>query len=136
MKKAMDNADKLANALYKNQHVVKVNYPTVPNYPQKELAKKLFKDGYGCGAMLSFVMPDDRAKINDFMKRLQICHYAPTLGGVRTTMSHPATSSHRDLPDEQKKALGITEGLMRISVGIEEADDLIKDFNQALKAFD
>jgi len=136
MKKAMDNADKLANALYANEHVLKVNYPTVPNYPQKKLAQKLFKDGYGCGAMLSFEMPDDRAKINDFMKRLTLCHYAPTLGGVRTTMSHPCTSSHRDLPEEQKKALGITEGLMRISVGIEEPEDLIADFTQALKAFD
>ena len=66
----------------------------------------------------------------------EICHYAPTLGGVRTTMSHPATSSHRDLPDDMKASLGITEGLLRISVGIEDADDLIADFTQALKAFD
>ena len=132
----MDNADKLARALEKDPHVIKVNYPTVEKYPQKELAKKLFKNSNMCGAMLSFEMPSDREKINEFMKRLNICHYAPTLGGVRTTMSHPATSSHRDLPEEMKKALGITEGLMRISVGIEEPEDLIADFTQALKAFD
>ena len=135
MAKQMANADKLARALEKNPHVIKVNYPTVEKYPQKELAQRLFKDGM-CGAMLSFEMPSDRAKINEFIKRLNICHYAPTLGGIRTTMSHPATSSHRDLPEEMKKALGITEGLLRISVGIEEADDLIADFTQALKAFD
>ena len=136
VKKQMDNADKLARALEKDPHVIKVNYPTVEKYPQKELAKKLFKNSNMCGAMLSFEMPSDREKINEFMKRLNICHYAPTLGGVRTTMSHPATSSHRDLPEEMKKALGITEGLMRISVGIEEPEDLIADFTQALKAFD
>ena len=135
MTRQMENADKLARALEKDPHVIKVNYPTVDKYPQKELAARLFKNGI-CGAMLSFEMPSDRAKINEFMKRLNICHYAPTLGGVRTTMSHPATSSHRDLPDEMKKALGITEGLMRISVGIEKAEDLIADFTQALKAFD
>lgn len=135
MKQQMKNADKLARALEKNPHVLKVNYPTVENYPQKELAGRLFKDGM-CGAMLSFEMPSDRAKINEFMKRLRICHYAPTLGGVRTTMSHPATSSHRDLPDDMKVALGITEGLLRISVGIEDADDLIADFTEALKVFD
>ena len=64
MRQQMKNADKLARALEKNPHVLKVNYPTVENYPQKELAKRLFKDGM-CGAMLSFEMPSDRAKIND-----------------------------------------------------------------------
>lgn len=136
IKKQMENADRLARALEDNPHVLKVNYPTVDSYPQKELAGRLFADGWGCGAMLSFEMPADRSKINDFMKRLKICHYAPTLGGLKTTMSHPCTSSHRELPDDMKAALGITEGLMRISVGIEEADDLIKDFTEALKAFD
>lgn len=135
MKKQMENADKLARALEKESHVLKVNYPTVENYPQKELASRVFKDGM-CGAMLSFEMPSNREKINEFMKALKICHYAPTLGGVRTTMSHPHTSSHRDLPEEMKATLGITEGLLRISVGIEEADDLIADFKQALKVFD
>lgn len=134
--KQMENADKLARALEKDPHVVKVNYPTVEKYPQKELAHALFAEGGGCGAMLSFEMPADRAKINEFMKRLKICHYAPTLGGLKTTMSHPCTSSHRELTPEMRAELGITEGLMRISVGIEEADDLIKDFTEALKAFD
>lgn len=133
--KQMENARLLADALSRNPYVLKVNYPTVDGYPQAELAKKLFS-GNGYGAMLSFEMPKgQREKMNDFMKRLKLVHYAPTLGGIRTTMSHPATSSHSELTEEERLAIGITDGMMRVSVGIENIDDLIKDFNQALEAY-
>ncbi|MBR5980757.1 MAG: PLP-dependent transferase, partial [Firmicutes bacterium] len=62
---------------------------------------------------------------------LKFVHYAPTLGGMRTTMSHPVTSSHNTTPDDVRRAMGITPALMRISVGIENIDDLIEDFKQA-----
>ena len=81
-------------------------------------------------------MPDDRAKINRFMDRLHIAHYAPTLGGIRTTLSYPLLSSHMHVPEEDCKKMHITGGLMRVSTGIESAEDLIADFTYALKAFD
>ena len=70
------------------------------------------------------------------MKKLKFASYAPTLGGIRTTMSHPVTSSHMTVPDDIRRKMGITPGMIRISVGIEDADDLIKDFEQALTVFD
>jgi cystathionine beta-lyase/cystathionine gamma-synthase len=133
VQKQMDNATKLAAALDANPHVLKVNYPTLESHPQHELAQRILKKG--CGGMLSFVMPDDRAKINAFMRKLNIAHYAMTLGGYRTTLSHPVSSSHYGVPEEERQRMGITFGLMRVSVGIEDPNDLIADFNQALEVF-
>ena len=79
---------------------------------------------------------EDDAKIDEFMKRLKFVHYAPTLGGMRTTMSHPVTSSHNTTPDPVRRAMGITPALMRISIGIENIDDLIEDFRQAFAALE
>jgi cystathionine beta-lyase/cystathionine gamma-synthase len=86
-------------------------------------------------AMLSFEMPDDKEKINAFMNRLHLAHYAPTLGGIRTTLSHPLHSSHHHVPQEELDKMGISYGLMRVSVGIEDAEDLLADFTQALEVF-
>ncbi len=133
IKRQMENAAKIAAALEKNPHVNKVFYPTASNYAKKELVKKVFKFGY-YGAMLSFQIKGDRPEVNTFMKNLTLVHYAPTLGGVRTTMANPYTSSHRHLPQEMKDELGITPGLIRLSVGIEDANDLIADLNYALNA--
>jgi cystathionine beta-lyase/cystathionine gamma-synthase len=66
------------------------------------------------------------------LKELKLARYAPTLGGFRTTLSHPPTSSHADLTPDERWALGIHDGMMRISVGLEDPDDLIADFMQAL----
>jgi cystathionine beta-lyase/cystathionine gamma-synthase len=136
MDRHTSNADKLANALAKHPRVTKVNYPTVPGYPQTETAKKLF-DGKGFGGMLSFELGADcKLEISRMLKHLKLAQYAPTLGGFRTTLSHPATSSHSELTREERMALGIHDGMMRVSVGLENPDDLIADFYQALdKAF-
>ena len=132
VQRQMTNATELAAALEANRHVVKVHHPSLPGHPQHEVAKRILK---GFGAMLSFEMPDDRARINEFMRRLNIAHYAMTLGGYRTTLSHPVTSSHRHFPEADLRRIGITPGLMRVSVGVEDAGDLIRDFTQALEAF-
>jgi cystathionine beta-lyase/cystathionine gamma-synthase len=129
-----DNALKLAEALEKDSHVLKVNYPGLASHPQHELAKKMMK--YGYGGMMSIVLPDNRKKMNQFMSTLNIVHYAMTLGGYRTTLSHPVMSSHYDIPEEQRLKMGITDGLLRISVGIENPDDLIGDFLHALTVYD
>jgi len=85
--------------------------------------------------MMSFVMPDDREKINGFIRRLNIVHYAMTLGGYRTTLSHPVSSSHHGVPEEDRLRMGITFGLMRVSVGTEHPEDLVADFQKALEVF-
>lgn len=135
VKKQMKNAALLAEMLEKHPAVLKVNHPSLESNPQKELADKLFKDKYTTTGMLSFEMPEDRAKINEFMNRLHLAHYAPTLGGIRTTLSHPLHSSHHHVPKEELNKMGISFGLMRVSVGIEDAEDLIADFSQALEVF-
>lgn len=135
VRKQMKNAALLAQALENHPAVIKVNHPSLPSYPQHELALKLFKNGESMTGMFSFEMPDDRGKINAFMNRLNLAHYAPTLGGVRTTLSHPLHSSHHHVPKAELQKMGISYGLMRVSTGIEDAEDLIADFTQALEVF-
>ena len=132
LKKQMSNAAKLATA---NKYVSKVNHPSLKSFSQHELALKLFTSNDTMSGMMSFIVPEDFEKIDKFMLRLNFAHYAMTLGGVRTTLVHPVTSSHSHMPDEARRAMGITPGLFRLSVGIEDVDDLIEDFNQALKVF-
>ncbi len=133
VQKQMDNAAVLAKALEENPHVLRVIHPSLESHRQHELAARLYRHGFG--GMLSFFVEDDREKINEFMHRLQLVHYAMTLGGYRTTIAHPVTSSHYDVPEEERRKMGITFGLIRVSVGMENAADLIGDFNQALEVF-
>ncbi len=135
IKKQTENAAKLAKALEQNPHVERVYHPSLESHPQRELAKRQFDENGGT-AMLSFIIPEDEEKIDIFMERLNLAKYAMTLGGLRTTLSHPCTSSHHSLPDPERRALGITPGMFRLSVGLEDIDDLIADFENALKAFD
>ncbi|SFR65502.1 trans-sulfuration enzyme family protein [Anaeromicropila populeti] len=133
--KQMENAAKLAKALEEHPIVLKVNHPSIPSNPQHELAGRIFKDNTHMTGMLSFDMPDDKDKINAFMNRLKLARYAPTLGGIRTTLSHPLHSSHHHVPEEDRKKMGISYGTMRVSCGIEEGEDLIRDFMYALEVF-
>ena len=127
-------AARLAAALEKDPHVTRVLYPGLASHPQHELASRVFEHGYG--GMLSFFVPEDREKINAFMHALRYVPYAMTLGGPRTTIAHPVTSSHYDVPEEERRKMGITFGLIRVSVGLEDPEDLIADFTNALKVFD
>ncbi|MCI2000744.1 MAG: PLP-dependent transferase, partial [Clostridia bacterium] len=88
------------------------------------------------GMMSIILNTEDEAKIDKFMLKLQYAHYATTLGGLRTTLNHPVTSSHSHMPDADRRKMGITPGMFRISVGIENPDDLIADFKQALAVLD
>ena len=133
--KQSENAAKLAKALEDDPHVLHVNHPSLESNPQHQLAKTLFQGNHMTG-MLSFRVPEDDAKIDAFMSRLNFAHYAMTLGGFRSSLSHPVTSSHNHVPDDVRRAMGITPGLFRLSVGIEKAKDLIADFRQALTVFD
>ncbi|MDU2064460.1 MAG: aminotransferase class I/II-fold pyridoxal phosphate-dependent enzyme [Sporomusaceae bacterium] len=132
--KQFENAKKIAEALQADPHVRYVNYPTLANHPQRDLAARLMPNG--CGAMLSFRVEDDRAKVNAFMHKLNVVKYLGTLGGYRTTIAHPATAFRNEFTPAQLKEMGMEEGLIRISAGAEAIDDLIADFKQALTVFE
>ena len=134
VRKQMENANKLAEFLGKNSRVLKVNHPSLANHPHNTIAKKQFYDGYN-GAILSFSVADDFKLLDKFMHSLRIVKYLPTLGGYRTTLSHPVSSSHQDVPEPVRLKMGIHDGMMRISVGCEEIADLISDFEEGFKVF-
>ncbi len=135
VKKQMATAAKLAAALEKSPYVSKVNHPSLESFPQHELATQLFESNETMTGMMSFIVPEDMEKIDQFMERLHLVHYATTLGGIHSNLNHPVTSSHSHMPDEDRRKMGITPGMFRLSVGIEDADDLIADFMQALEVF-
>lgn len=135
VERQMENAARLAEFFQNSPYVKKVMHPSLEEHPQHELALKMFGSGEKCTGMLSIYLPEDIDKLQEFMRRLKLVHYAMTLGGFRTTMAHPVSSSHYDMPKEEREKIGITDGLLRISVGIEKIDDLIEDFAQALEVY-
>ena len=124
------NHNGLAVAQYLAQHpkVRKVYYPGLPSHPQHELARKQMS---GFGGMIAFetgALENARTVLNS----VRLCALAESLGGVETLISHPATMTHASVPAEERQRIGITDGLVRISVGIEDVEDLIADLDQAL----
>ncbi len=124
------NALALARFLEEQSAVKRVNYPGLDGHPHHARAAELF-DGFG--GMMSFELEGGVDAAEAFMKRVQIPTIGPSLGGVETLATRPATTSHRGLSPEERARLGITDGLIRVSVGIEDADDLIADFGQAMR---
>lgn len=134
VRKQLKNAQLLAQLLDKDPRVDHVNYLGLESHPQHALASRLLLGGYG--PMISFHVADDREKVNDFIHRLKLVKYLGTLGGYRTSIAHPATAFRLDFPPEKLLEMGMTEGLIRISTGVEDMEDLAEDFTQALGAFD
>ncbi|TDB61832.1 trans-sulfuration enzyme family protein [Arundinibacter roseus] len=128
MEKHCDNALKLAQALEQHPAVKQVNYPFLPSHPQHELALRQMSAG---GAIVTIDLEGGFERVSAFMKALQIPSLSSNLGDTRTIVTNPYTTTHSKLKPEEKKALGITEGLIRISVGLEAVEDLIEDFAQA-----
>ncbi len=132
MRQQCQNAQQVADWLNKHPRLAKVNFPGLPAHPQHELAQSLFS-GKGYGGMLSFeISGADKAKVYRFMEALTLCLPATTLGDVYSLVLHPATSSHRGLTPEERARVGIPDGLVRLSAGIEDADDILADLEQAL----
>lgn len=126
------NAASLAERLRQHPGVARVHYPGLPDHLQHALAARLF-EGRGFGGVLSFeIAGADRATAFRFMEALQLCLPATTLGDLYSLVLHPATSSHRSLSAAEREAVGITEGLVRLSAGIEALDDILADVEQAL----
>jgi cystathionine gamma-synthase/methionine-gamma-lyase len=126
------NAHQLAEWLARHPRVARVHYPGLPDNPDHQIARRLFRSGF-FGAMLAFdLQPARRAEAFAFMEKLKVIQRIASLGDVATLASYPAHASHRALSPEQRAALGIGEGCVRLSVGIEAVEDLIADLEQAL----
>ena len=130
MKKHEENAIKIAEFLDHHKKVKSVNYPGLKSHPQYELAKKQMS---GFGGMISFEVHGGKNAAKKLIESTKIFSLAESLGGVESLIGYPLTMTHAGIPDEHKKALGITESLIRISVGIEDVGDLIEDLRQALQ---
>ena len=128
--RAQDNAKALADALGAHPKIKRVLYPTRADHPDAARAQAVLQ-GMGCN-MVSFEIDGGREAANRFTSALVGIAFAPTLGDVGTVMSHAASSSHRALTADERAAIGITEGFFRVSVGLENADDLIATFTSAL----
>jgi cystathionine beta-lyase/cystathionine gamma-synthase len=121
---------KVAEFLANHKKVQKVFYPGLPSHPQHELAKKQMS---GFGALISFET-GSLENANALLKKVRVCTLGESLGGVETLISHPATMTHAAIGAEARAKLGITDGLVRISVGIEDTEDILNDLKQALEA--
>jgi cystathionine beta-lyase/cystathionine gamma-synthase len=130
MERHTSNALALARFLQEHSAVSRVNYPELDSSPFCARARKLLPDG--AGALLSFELAGGRPALESMLTRLQLVRLMPSLGNVATTLSHPASTSHRGLDPTERVQAGITDGLVRCSVGLEHLDDLLLDFQQAL----
>jgi cystathionine gamma-synthase/methionine-gamma-lyase len=133
MLRQCENALKLAQWLEIHPYMAKVIYPGLPSHPHHALAKSLLNEGL-FGAMVACELKDGtRARVLRFMDNLNLCLAATTLGDVYTEVLYPPMSSHRWLSAEERQRIGIGDGFVRISVGVEAVEDIMADFAQALE---
>ncbi len=123
------SARKIAAWLEAHPRVGQVHYPGLASHPQRRLARRQMT---GFGGMISFDL-GTLARAKRFLKRLELCALAESLGGVETLISHPASMTHGSVPAAERRRIGVTDGLVRISVGIEEPEDLMADLDRALR---
>ena len=130
MDRHVENAEKAANFLQNHPAVSKVYYPGLPDAQGYEVNRRQAKNG---GAMISFIL-DDRHGYRVFFSSLKLIALAESLGGVESLVCHPATMTHASIPKDIREKVGITDNLIRLSIGIEHIDDLLADLNQAIEA--
>lgn len=129
MDRHCESALKLAQWLETHPEVESVKYPFLPSHPQYELAKKQMRQG---GALVTFYVKGGIEKGRDFLNNMKLISFSANLGDTRTIATHPASTTHSKLSDAERAQVGIMPGLIRISVGLEHIDDIIKDVEQAL----
>ncbi|MHB1049891.1 MAG: trans-sulfuration enzyme family protein [Bacteroidota bacterium] len=129
MKQHCESAGIIARWLKTQKKVLSVNYPGLPSHPQHALAKKQMRD---FGGMISFDV-GSLANAKKLLKNVSVCSLAESLGGVETLISHPATMTHASVPKQDRIRNGVTDGLVRISVGIEDVEDIIEDLERAIR---
>ena len=134
MRRHCESAQRIASWLEEREEVERVYYPGLPSHPQHQTAaKQMSIDGETVGGgMITFVLKGDIETSKSFLEKLQIFALAESLGGVESLVEHPAIMTHASVPPEMRMELGIADGLVRLSVGIEDCDDLIADIEQAL----
>lgn len=130
IKEHCQNAQKIAEFLDNHPQIQKVLYPGLKSHPQYEIAKKQMKNG---GAMLAFEVKGSKEDCFNFMNKLNLIDISNNLGDSKSLITHPATTTHSNLEEEERQAINITQNLCRLSVGLENADDLINDLKNALK---
>lgn len=129
MDKHCDSALGIASALASNAELEKVNYPFLESHPSFELAKKQMKLG---GGLLTMIVKGGIYRAKKFLNSLQLLSLTPNLGDTRTAVTHPTTTTHSKLTEEERLAVGITPGLVRFSIGLENPEDILQDIEQAL----
>lgn len=129
MRQHAENAMAVARFLSEHPRVDKVYYPGLPSHPDYELAKRQMS---GFGGMVSFQFKGTLDDVDQVVRRFKVFTFAESLGGVESLVCHPASMTHGSIPKEIREARGLTDTLLRLSVGIEDADDLILDLQQAL----
>lgn len=129
MDRHCDNAEKLAKRLQDHSKINHVNYPHLPSHPQYAIAKKQMNRG---GGVVTFELKGGLKAGKKLLNKIKLCSLTANLGDSRTIVSHPASTTHVKLPKEERLSLGITDGLIRVSVGLEHIDDIIADLLQAM----
>jgi cystathionine beta-lyase len=130
MQRHCENGEKIAHFLADHPKVGKVYWPGFPTHPNHEVAKRQMN---GFGGMISFVLVDDSLeKATQTVEQLQLFTLAESLGGVESLAGHPASMTHASIPKAEREKSGVVDGLIRLSVGIEDSDDLIEDLKQAI----
>ena len=130
MKQHQENAFAVANYLKKQPAVERVYYPGLESHPGHKIARRQMT---GFGGVVSFELKGGLEAVKSFLKRIKVFALAESLGGVASLAEHPATMSHASMPPEHRLKVGITDELIRLSVGLENADDLLEDLKKALK---
>lgn len=131
VQRACENARKIADFLLTNDKIANVYYPGFESHPNHEIAKKQMKD---FGGMVSFDLKEDTLEaVNDVLTKTHYFSLAESLGGVESLIGHPSTMTHASIPREERLKVGLTDSLIRLSVGVEDIDDLIQDLAGALK---
>ncbi|HEY9181361.1 MAG TPA: cystathionine gamma-synthase [Candidatus Baltobacteraceae bacterium] len=131
MREHAKNAQAVAEFLESHAEVARVYYPGLASHPQHDLAKRQMS---GFGGMVSFTLNGPEQRAIDFANRMHYFSLAESLGGVESLICHPARMTHGSIPKEEREKRGVTDGLLRLSVGIEDVEDLIGDLRQALEA--
>ena len=127
-----ESALKVAEFLESHSNVKLVKYPFLKSHPQYEIAKKQMKLG---GNIVAFEIKGGIVSGRNFLNKIQLCSLSANLGDTRTIVTHPASTTHSKLSEEDRLEVGITDGLVRCSVGLENIDDIINDLNQALQGY-
>ncbi|MEE8443985.1 MAG: PLP-dependent transferase, partial [Alphaproteobacteria bacterium] len=130
MARHAENAQRVAEFLESHPKVDRVIYPGLASHPQHDVAKAQMS---GFSGMISFELSGGIAAGTAVMNSVKLCGLAESLGAVETMITHPATMTHAEVPEAERHARGLSDGLVRLSVGIEDGDDIIADLEQALK---